>query len=80
MFKIDRMIAASTAIQKLLITKLDPIKAAVIHSVMALIINKKKPNVNTVTGRVKIIKTGFTIKLMIDRSKLARMAALIPEM
>lgn len=69
------IIAAKIAIEKLEITNASPIKEAVNDSVMALIINKKKPNVKTVTGNVKTIKIGFTKKLMIDNSKLATTAA-----
>ncbi len=69
------IIAAITAIGKLEIINASPIKEAVINKVIALITNKKNPNVNTVTGKVKMIRTGFKIVLIIASSTLAKMAA-----
>jgi hypothetical protein len=40
--------------------------------------NRKNPNVKTVTGKVKIIKMGRTIILMIESKKLALIAAAKP--
>lgn len=68
-------IAAKIAILKLEITKASPINDAVIINVMALIINRKKPNVRNVTGKVSMTRIGLTIKLIIDNSTLASIAA-----
>lgn len=74
-FKILITIDAKIAIPKLEITNASPISSAVIINVIALMINKKKPNVMTVTGNVKITRIGFKMMLMIDKRTLAKMAA-----
>lgn len=69
------MIAANTAIPNPDISKASPIKLAVSIKVMALMTNKKKPNVIIVTGKVKITRIGFTKKLIIESKTLAKIAA-----
>lgn len=63
------------AIPKPEITNASPIRLAVIINVIALMMNKKKPRVSTVTGNVKMTRIGLTIKLIIDNKTLAITAA-----
>ena len=57
-------------------TNASPIRFCVIINVIALIIKIKNPNVSIVIGSVKIIKIGLTIKLRIDKIRLASKAVL----
>jgi hypothetical protein len=77
--RIAMMMAARIAAPNPLIWKFGPINAAVIHSVMALMTNMNRPNVNKVTGNVKITKIGLTKMLRIERIRLASIAAEKPD-
>lgn len=73
------MTAARMAIPKLVMTNASPINHCVSISVIALMTNKKRPKLNTVTGKVRITRIGFTIAFMIDNKILAIMAAPTPD-
>lgn len=74
-FAMDMMIATSSAVPKLAISKESPIILSVICNVMALMTNKNNPSVTNVTGSVRMIKIGRTSTFNIDRIKLAPIAA-----
>lgn len=74
-FAIDMMIAVSSAMPKLEISKELPIKLSVSISVMALMTNKNSPRLSTVTGSVSRIKIGLTRTFKMERMKLAPKAA-----
>lgn len=72
------MTAASNAVPNPSMIKESPIMDCVSIKVIALITNKNKPNDRTVTGRVKIMRMGFTITFRIDRIMLAMTAEPTP--
>lgn len=60
-------------------SKASPIKLSVSNRVMALITNRKKPNVKIVNGKVKMISNGRTNTFKMDKIKLPVMAAPKPD-
>jgi hypothetical protein len=77
---IDMMIEMNSAILKLDISKISPIILSVSMSVIALMTNKKNPNVKIVNGNVKITSNGRTKTFKMDNKKLAATAAPKPVM
>ena len=78
-FTIDMMTDTRMAVPKPAISNESPMKPSVIINVIALITNRNRPSVRTVTGSVNMMRMGFTRMFKIDSMKLAPMAAPNPD-